>query len=544
MRGLAGQAAHRLFTQRARAAHPTAELDPDLVGQLCQALDGLPLALELAAARLRHLPLAEVLRRLDDRFALLAKGERTAAPRHRGLTEVVAWSWDLLTPAERDLAARFTVFAGSADLAAVTAVCAADLDGLVDKSLVELTGQRYRMPETIRAFCARQAPDLAEAPRRAHAAHFLALARTASPELLRADQLTWLARLDAEHDNLVGALRWATAHDHPTALRLAGALAPYWWLRGRRTEGARLTGPLTRALGTTPPPGLAEEYALCVLTTAFGSPDPTPWHPHLDAVRRDHHARTTAPRQPLLWVLLAMVDGPPADHTATNRYRRLFEADPWSAALARLSEGVLAAFRGADAEPHLTAALAAFRALGERWGMLQALADLAPLADWPRALSLYAEGLRLAEELGATEEAADLVNRRACGHLDRGELDAARVDLARVAELGRRAGAPDWVGIARLGQAELARHTGDLPAARALAEQALAVTWPGVFPTEELRCRAQLTLARLARTEGHPDVADSLLREALAVATARRNHPLVRDLTAELTPSGSPTPRC
>ncbi|MCO1581149.1 tetratricopeptide repeat protein [Crossiella sp. SN42] len=550
-------AAVELFTHRARAADPAHDpaAHPGQVEHICQALDGLPLAIELAAARVRGLPVPEIAARLDDRFALLAKGERTAAVRHRSLRGVVEWSWDLLDGPERVLAGRLTVFAGGATLAALTEVCAAPdlldaLTGLVDKSLLTRTGQRYRMPETIRAFCAERLADAGDTDRlrHTHAAHFLTLAQAASPRLLRAEQLDWLARLDADYDNLVAALRWTTATDPPTALRLAAALAPYWWLRGRRAEGARLTAPLTSGLGATAPPELAEEYSVCVLTTAFGTPDPAPMRPQLDEVRRLLEARTSAPRQPLLWVLWAMVEGPPADLAATARqYGAMFDADPWSAALQGLSNGVVAIYRGdpVAGEALLTVALARFRALGERWAMIQALGDLAPLADHrgdrAHAHALYAEAITLARELGATEEAADLLNRRAAGHLAHGDLSAARADLAQVALLGRQAGAPDWVATAQLGQAELARRTGDLDQARALCTQALAASPLGVFATEELRCQTQTTLARIECATGHPESAKPLLKEAFAIAVARRNLPALATILtvlAELT--GSP----
>ncbi|NED56510.1 AfsR/SARP family transcriptional regulator, partial [Micromonospora aurantiaca] len=178
----------RLFTDRAADVSPGFALDAattPAVLRICRTLDGLPLALELAAARLRALPVTQVAARLDDRFRLLRRGDRTAAPRHRTLEAVVGWSWDLLDVPERRLAARMSVFAGAADLAAVQAVCAPDaedvvdvLTGLVDKSLVEATGGRYRMLETIREFAAARLAEHGETGRvrDAHAAYFLDLA--------------------------------------------------------------------------------------------------------------------------------------------------------------------------------------------------------------------------------------------------------------------------------------------------------------------------------------------------------------------------------
>ncbi|RLP88737.1 BTAD domain-containing putative transcriptional regulator [Micromonospora sp. CV4] len=173
-------AAVSLFVQRATDVAPDFAVTPanvDVVLRICRTLDGLPLAIELAAARLRALSVAEVAARLDDRFRLLAMGSRAASPRHRTLRAVVEWSWDLLDDTERELARRLTVFAGGATLEAAERVSGLPtsgfveaLHGLVDKSFVEMAGSRYRMLETVRAFCAERLAEAGEADqlRRAH----------------------------------------------------------------------------------------------------------------------------------------------------------------------------------------------------------------------------------------------------------------------------------------------------------------------------------------------------------------------------------------
>jgi predicted ATPase/DNA-binding SARP family transcriptional activator len=274
-----GAAAVRLFADRAAAVRPGFVVDAgnaDAVRRICAALDGLPLAIELAAARLRSLTAEEVAARLDDRFGLLSRGDRTAALRHQTLRAVVEWSWNLLGAAQV-LARRLTVFAGGATLEAAERVCglsdtAGLLSGLVDKSLVEASGGRYRMLETIGAFCAERLAEAGEPEQlqHAHATYFLDLAQTADEHLRRAEQVAWLARLTAEHGNLQAALRWAVHADTDLALRLVGALSSYWYLRGLRGEVAPLAAELARVTGPTPPAGLAEEYALCVLHAASG----------------------------------------------------------------------------------------------------------------------------------------------------------------------------------------------------------------------------------------------------------------------------------
>jgi predicted ATPase len=253
----------RLFADRGAAARPGFAVDEATVApvlRICRALDGIPLALELAAARLRALSPEQIAGRLDDRFRLLADGSRPALPRHQTLRAVVDWSWDLLDDSERVLLRRLAVFAGGATLEAVERVCADPgpglgglarddvlylLAALVDKSLVvagedgEAGEVRYRLLETVRAYGQerrRQAGE-DEALHRAHAAYFLDLAERADPRLRGHDQLGWIARLSAERDNLHTALRWAVdTPDATMALRLVVALGWYWLLRSARAE--------------------------------------------------------------------------------------------------------------------------------------------------------------------------------------------------------------------------------------------------------------------------------------------------------------------
>ncbi|WP_214415374.1 AfsR/SARP family transcriptional regulator [Sphaerisporangium fuscum] len=246
--------ARSLFAERAATARPgyAADRDAEAIERICRELDGMPLAIELAAARLRTLSAKQIADRLDDRFRLLTGGSRTALPRHQTLRAVVEWSWDLLDEREKVLARRFAVFAGGAALEAVETVCSSPglppedvlevLGRLVDKSLVICENERYRMLETIRAYAAgRLAESGEEEPLRlAHAEFFTGLAETAEPELRRADQVTWLAVLADERDNLTAALRWAAGRgDRDLGPRLVGALGWYWYLAGRRAEGAQ-----------------------------------------------------------------------------------------------------------------------------------------------------------------------------------------------------------------------------------------------------------------------------------------------------------------
>ena len=251
----------RLLDDRAAAQGvPLAwdESAAELAGGICRRLDGIPLAIELAAARLRVMPAAELEARLDERFAILTGGSRAALPRQQTLRAMVDWSWELLTGAERAVLARLSVFAGGFGLAAAEGVAGgedvpaaeviAHLGALVDKSLVQFgdTGAgpgRYRLLETVRQYADGQlgalGPAVTGAARLAHRDYYLALAEAATPQLIGPDQGAWLDRLDAELGNLRAALAFSQAQADPEpGLRLAASLRVFWKARGHAAEGA------------------------------------------------------------------------------------------------------------------------------------------------------------------------------------------------------------------------------------------------------------------------------------------------------------------
>lgn len=514
---LPADAAARLFTERAAAVAPGEVPEPGAVARICAALDGLPLAIELAAARLRSLPVEDVAARLGDRFRLLSRGDRTAEPRHRTLRGVVEWSWDLLDADEQLLAGRFAVFAGGARPAAVERVCDVPdfvLTGLVEKSLVEFDGRRYRMLETIRAFCAEQGEDR----RAAHAQYFLDFARAHEPKLRGADQLTALADLTAEHADLHAALRWSAAEDPDTALRLIAALSWYWWLRGLRSEVPPIADTVLAAVGPEPPPGLAEEYVLCVIQASDTGVAIEPILRQLDGPLR----------YPYLFLLWAF--SPRTKAEDGERLAALIGPDAWSRAFAGIGDGLGAQYRGriAEAEAHFSASLAAFRTLGDRWGEASALEKLAEFADWrgdhERFRELMDESVRLAGELGAAEDAADLLCRRADGVLRQGDAEAAKADYETAAEQARAAGTPVTLARARGGLGEIARRAGDLGTARRWYSAALALAADPVTGGET-RIRVHTGFGWTAAAEGRLDEATELHQEALATALEHANLP-------------------
>jgi predicted ATPase/DNA-binding SARP family transcriptional activator len=242
----------RLLVERAAAVRPgvaLAEATAGALAQICQRLDGLPLAIELAAASVPALGVEQIAARLDDRFQLLTHGSRTASPRHQTLRAVVDWSYDLLDPPARQLFDRLGVFVGGFTLEAVEAVCATDGDppvaeslaALVDKSLVTVDSAastpRYRLLETLRAYALERADPVA-ALRDRHAAYTLAVVTSTRRAMRGAQQPVWLRRLETEHGNIRAALEWSIGQgDAGTAVRLAGSLYPLWDRHGHYREG-------------------------------------------------------------------------------------------------------------------------------------------------------------------------------------------------------------------------------------------------------------------------------------------------------------------
>lgn len=576
----AGDAVHypavRLFVDRAVAVSPGFALDAGTtqhVLRICRALDGLPLALELAAARLRSLPVGELAARLGDRFALLSRGSRTAAARHRTLTAVVEWSWDLLDEEERVLARRFAVFPGAAEPRAVERVCGlptasvpsaegpatalptrADgvdvrvldlLTSLADKSLLTpVPGPgpaRFRMLETVRAYCARRLAEAGESGQvhRAHAAYVTGLVEAAAPHLRDPDDLPWLSRLTEAHDDVTAALRWATRHAPGLALRLGAQLWPYWWLRSPAGEGAERMYEVLCALGTVPPPELAAEYVTCVVGTALGMAPDAELRAHLAAAGALARGLDTEGAHPLIALarpVIALVTG---DHDAPLPTPPVVlpEANPSLRLGTCQVLGMLYAGRGEPdrAERQFTLALEGFRASGERLGAIQVLPELARLARWrgdhDRALALMDQGIALAAPLASATNEAYLLCRRADERRRSGDLPGAEADCARGERLARRAGATGALAAARHTAGENARLRGDLPAARRLHLSALDLcsgTWVG----EEVRIRTLTALGRIAEAEGDAAGARARHTEAMAAVLTGWELPTVAD-TAE-----------
>ncbi|MGE0543220.1 MAG: tetratricopeptide repeat protein [Dehalococcoidia bacterium] len=418
----------RLFVERARAIRPAFVVTPAnarAVAQVCRRLDGIPLAIELAAARLNLLTVEQIADRLDDRFRLLNAGNRTTLPRHQTLQALIDWSYDLLGEPERRLFERLSVFAGSFSLDAVEAVCGDGsyvldvLARLVDQSLVSVeehgSEARYRLLETLRVYARGRlaARGETEALRQRHRDHFLALAEEAEGRLYGHGQIVWFRRLADEHDNLRAALDWSERDPDGAEpeLRLAGSLWQFWLVRGYLGEARRrLEEALRRPDAVSPEVAAKAHYAAGIL--ARGQQD----HP---AARR-HQERSldlarAAGNRSIVAAALHSMGGMEADAGNDADARALLDeclairtelGDQWGIGNSLFSLGYLAHRRGDNvwAEDFYEQSLRVQRAVEDKLGLAMTLNNLGHLAEerreYARARALFEECLFIRREFG------------------------------------------------------------------------------------------------------------------------------------------------
>ncbi|MFD7202230.1 BTAD domain-containing putative transcriptional regulator [Streptomyces sp. NPDC059893] len=483
-----------LFTARAAAASPgfsTDEATPEIraaVLEICRRLDGIPLALELAATRVRALGVRELAVRLEDRFRVLTSGRRGAPPRQQTLRAVIDWSWELLSVSERTVLRRLAVHRDGCTLDAAEEVCAGGgvrrdevldlVTRLVDRSLVVVVpgpgGPRYRLLESVAAYAEERLHETDElaAVRHRHLRHYAELAERAEPRLRGGGQREWLGRLDAETANLRAALDEATRRASTSgatgdAVRLATDLSWWWLVRGRLSEARRA---LSAVLSVAPSAG-----ELRVLSDAFGlmtgeqpSAAACPDVAITDPVRRGRAVWFSA------YGLFRSGDLA-ASEEAVSRALAAFAAvdDRWGTAAALGLRSMHALIRGdldALGRDGLRSATL-FRELGDRWGELQTVEPLAALAEikgeYAESARRHEEGLRMARELGLDAE----VSARLSGL---GRLALLDRDWDRAAELheqARRSASEQGYKYgelhAEMGLALGARRSGDLDAAQA-----------------------------------------------------------------------------
>ena len=429
----------QLFANRAKAVRPDFRLTPEntlSVAEICRRLDGLPLAVELAAARTRILSPAELLTRLDSRLAELRSGARDAPERQRTLRATIDWSHDLLSGMEQRVFARLSVFAGGWTREAAEAICADDLgidvleglESLVDKSLVSLMADgddmsRFTMLETIREYAGERLEASGESGvvRDLHAAFFRSLAEAAEPHLTGPDSATWLARLAEELPNLRAALRWSidagdvTARE--TGLLTAGAIWRFWQLTGSIREAAQWFTELLAADGDDATLGRAKALQ--------GSAGIAYWQHDLERSRQEYEEAVAIFRQlddkPGLaaalndLAYLPMLAGElPLARDLFGESLGLFRelGDTWQATLAEMNIANTSFFAGdyETARATYEALIPAIRERGDRFWLTEAVTGLGQLEQltgrYDEARRYYAESLQLAVDAGTVPQVA------------------------------------------------------------------------------------------------------------------------------------------
>lgn len=536
-------AAVRLLRDRAEAVRPGFEVTP-AAAEICRRLDGLPLAIELAAARLRSFTAEQLAAGLDDRFRLLTGGSRTALPRHRTLHAVVAWSWDLLEAPERDFGAAIAVFPGTFDADAAAAVAGVPdagpyLDLLVDRSLLQVVAGatvRYRMLETIREFALEELLRAGRAgrARSAHAAHYLALAERAEPHLRTAAQLDWLARLRPERANLHAAVAHACdSGDAATAFRLGAACGWFWTFEDNHAEAAGQLGRILAVPGDVPPDVRTVVLAVYLINSGFAGDfqfDAELLHEVL-RLAAEVPPGTGHPFVALVEPVVLMFRDDSTQGSEVVRQRLALPPDPWSrgmllSILGHLREndgditGMLAAHE---------AAAAAFREVGERWGLSTTLASIADVrsrrGDFATAAELFAESIDLYHQLGLrTGQAYQRIKLAAIRRHTDGP-DAARAELRRFAE--DPAALPRDVSHAMLELGQLARHAGDLDEAEHCYLQAWRWQAQSPLVAPQYRALVQVAMAQLDLRRGDLPAAGHHVAQALELAVPVRDMPVV-----------------
>jgi non-specific serine/threonine protein kinase len=491
-----------LFCERARLCKTGFELtalNAPAIAALCQRLDGIPLAIELAAARIKVLSPEQILERLDDRFRLLTGGSRTVLPRQQTLRATMEWSYSLLTEAERVLLRRLSVFAGGFTLEAAEAVVAdapggADiaedvldlLSRLVDKSLVLVDeselGVRYRLLDTIRQYGSEKLEEAGEAAdlRSRHSEWYLRFAEHGRGAVRRPDEGAWLRRLEAEHDNFRGALRWLREQPGGAGgaiMRLCAALGRFWEIRGHWSEGRRWLAAALETAGDQLPPLRAEAYfwAGC-LAQQQGD-----FERACELLRESLAIRREAGDAPAIAQTLNRLgnalhwqgeyaEGAAHQREALEMFRSIGQLDGVATALSGLGLSAMDAGDAAEAEALFTESLALFRQVGNDRGASVVLHNLAEVAlsrhDLDTATELLDESLAIAEALDDKHIIAYSTNVL-------GAVSTARGDLARAAELHRDALVRTRELGDKAGLAYVIEGFACLAAARADARQAL-----------------------------------------------------------------------
>lgn len=511
------------------------------VSHICRRLDGIPLALELAAARVRILPPPEIAARLDDRFSLLT-GSRTALPRHQTLRAAIDWSYELLSGPERELFGRLSVFTGGFTLEAAEEVCGDEaaertevlelLSRLVDQSLVvpdDAGHVRFRMLETLRRYAAERLTEsgTAEGLRHRHAEYLLRLAERAEPLLRGPQQSMWMRRLDADHDNFTAAIDWAFRHDPEVAVRISSALAWFWMIGRHRSEVRRRLSEVVQTASNVPPARRARALAWAAqLANVEGRLD------QAASQAQEAYELSTDAGDPWWMAMCEAILGLTLGlHGQIGRAGELLEAgrarfletgDNWGAALADMLLGYVSSFvaRHDQAAALARRSLDGFRAAGDQWGQTMALELLGVLARrrgaYEDAIPVFEEALGVVRDLGLGDEVPFVLADLGDLHARLGNFETAAVLHKEALDLAHELGASDAVALARNGLALTARRQGHYERARDLHLQALSY-----YREADLAADLAHSLASLGYVEelrGDLDAATACHQESLRLA--------------------------
>jgi predicted ATPase/class 3 adenylate cyclase len=460
--------AAQLFTDRALLVRPDFEVtnqNASMLASICSRLDGIPLAIELAAARVRSLSVEEINRKLDQRFRLLTGGSRTALPRQQTLRSLIDWSYDLLHDPEKLTLQRLSVFAGGWTLEAAEQVCAGEgvegrealdlLTSLADKSLMVVEQNdghcRYRLLETVRQYARDRLLESGggEAVRDRHRDYFLALAEEAEPYLTGANQQTWLDRLETEHDNLRAALTWssATGGDATSGLRLAGALWWFWYARGYFGEGR---GWLSRLLAAAPS-GQAAAARAKALNGAGRLARQQSDYPAAQALLNES---LTIQRKLGDWRGIAL--------SLNNLGLMAWDQGDYPSARALYEES-----------------LAIRRKLGDRWGIAVSLNNLGGVAfdegNYVAARALHEESLEIRRDLGDRRGIASSLGNLGNVAYAQGHYPVSWALFEESLSISREVGDRQGIGFSLGSLGNVAAAKGDNASARTFFRQSLAI---------------------------------------------------------------------
>jgi predicted ATPase/class 3 adenylate cyclase len=564
--------ASRLFIERATAVKadflPT-ERNALAIAQVCQRLDGIPLAIELAAARVKVLTVEEINARLDHRFRLLTGGDRMALPRQQTLRALIDWSYDLLTEAEKTMLRRLSVFAGGWTLASSEAVCAGEgtsgegieewevldlLSSLVDKSLVVAQTQdkttRYPLLETVRQYARDRLIESgeSEAVQRRHRDYFLALAEEAKSQLAGADQRKWLKRLEAEYENLRAGLDWSRrAKDSAESFRFCGALQVYWRMQSHYTEGREwCVRALETAGGKERSPACAETlHGAGIMAGGLGDYAASrTYHEESLAIRKEVGDRSGIAASLHELGIVGYYQGDYASSLACQQESLVIRreiGDRSGIAYSLNGLGIVASAQGdyVSARAYHAESLTIRKEIGDRIGISVSLNNLGQVAysqgDYASALNCWEESLPIQQEMG--DRHGICVSLNSLGHVAQAQGNYAAAGAYYEESLTIRREIGDRRGIAASlnGLGIVAYFQGDYASARAYYEESLMIRREmgdrsGIAYSLEAFARLSASESRLEQTAALWASADILREQIGAPRPPIRQEVYARDV--------------